>query len=288
MWFRPEKVEEVRWAGDPHKAVEAEPGARLNPRTSFEGWKQTVRGRARAWTQAELEAAADFRRRLLTLRRQHEAHADVQRLTEVVASRDEQLAQKDFLLKEVNHRIQNNLQLVASFLSLQRRETADPVLRAHLDEATRRMRAVGLVHRRLYHSDVVETVEMHRYLEELTGELVSSLGPEWNDMLELDAAPADVATDRAVALGLVLTELVINIAKYAYEGRPGPISVTFAVGRRELELAVADQGRGRPPGADGDGFGTRMMKALVAQLGGALRYIDNQPGARAVLTAPTG
>ena len=288
LWFRAERIEEVRWAGDPHKAVEPQPGARLTPRSSFEGWKETVRGRSRRWTQAEVEAAADFRRRLIALRRQREAHADVERLSQTVAHHEERLAQKDLLLKEVNHRIQNNLQLVASFLSLQRRETADPVLRAHLDEATRRMRAVGLVHRRLYHSDVVETVEMHRYLEELTRELVVSLGPEWEDMLDLDAQPADVPTDRAVAIGLVLTELVINVAKYAYEGRPGPVSVTFAADRRELSLVVADRGRGRSATAVSDGFGTRMMKALVAQIGGVLRYLDNEPGARAELTAPVG
>lgn len=286
LWFRPERVEEVRWAGDPHKAVEATPGARLNPRTSFEGWKETVRGRSRSWSGAQLAAAADFRGRLVDLRRKREVHAANEALTRKVARHEEQLAQKDFLLKEVNHRIQNNLQLVASFLSLQRRETTDPLLRAHLDEATRRMRAVGLVHRRLYHSDVVEAVEMQRYLEELTQELVASLGPDWGDMLLLDAAPATVATDRAVAIGLVLTELVINAAKYAYEGRPGPVRVTFEAQCRELTLTVADEGRGRSKTGAAEGFGTRMMKALVAQIGGVLSYLDNGPGARAVLVAP--
>lgn len=287
MWFRAEHIETVRWAGDPHKAVAATPGARLNPRTSFEEWKQTVHGRARRWTPVETESADRLRREIEDLGRSRELKRSNQELAAAVASRDEALAQKDFLLKEVNHRIQNNLQLVASFLSLQRRETADPGIRAHLDEAMRRLRAVGLVHRRLYRSELVQAVDMDRYLEELVGELKTSLGPEWDNLLQLEAAPISVPTDRAVAIGLVLTELVINVAKYAYGGNPGPVSVGFIQSDADLVLTVADRGRGRGD-VDGvsEGFGTRMMKALVAQLGGSLTYADNSPGARAVLVAP--
>ncbi len=286
IWFRAEQIETVRWAGDPHKAVEHTPGARLNPRTSFEEWKQTVRGRSARWTPMEIEAAGRLGQEIGDLGRSRDLHRTAEELAAQVAQRDEQLAQKDYLLKEVNHRIQNNLQLVASFLSLQRRETQDEGARAHLDEAMRRMRAVGLVHRRLYHSDVVESVDMDRYLEELIAELRTSLGPEWGDLLKLEAVPVQMATDRAVAVGLVLTELVINVAKYAYEGRPGPLHVGLTSAGREMVLTVSDQGRGRPEGGSREGFGTRMMKALVAQIGGSLAYVDANPGARAVMTAP--
>ncbi|MBX7249045.1 MAG: GAF domain-containing protein [Caulobacteraceae bacterium] len=289
LWFRAEQVQEVRWAGDPHKAAPADPEARLNPRTSFEEWKQTVRGQSRPWNNVHLEAARRLRAEIIELDRRRRLSHTAETLTAAVADRDQQLEQKDFLLKEVNHRIQNNLQLVASFLSLQRRETTDPQTREHLDDAMRRMRAVGLVHRRLYASRMVEAVEMDRYLTELVEELIGSLGPEWRDLLSLEAESTEVPTDRAVAIGLVLTELVINVAKYAYEGRPGPVQVGFGRADGELVLTVADQGRGRSPGAvpaKGGGFGTRMMMALVAQLGGSLSYADNNPGARAVLTAP--
>lgn len=287
LWFRAEEIETVRWAGDPHKAVEPRAGATLNPRTSFEEWKQTVRGRARRWTPVEIESADRLRRDIEDLGRSRDLKRSNEELTAAVASRDEALAQKDFMLKEVNHRIQNNLQLVASFLSLQRRESKDEATRAHLDEAMRRLRAVGLVHRRLYRSELVQAVDMERYLEELIGELKTSLGPEWGNLLQLEAHPIDIPTDRAVAIGLVLTELVINVAKYAYGGKPGPVEVDFAHTGGELILTVADQGRGRPPmESSGEGFGTRMMRALVAQLGGTLTYTDNLPGARAMLVAP--
>ena len=286
LWFRAEHVETVRWAGDPHKAMEVRPGEQLTPRASFEEWKQTVRGRARRWTEVEVEAARRLREDVAGLNASRSLKRTNEELSATVALREQEIAQRDFMLKEVNHRIQNNLQLVASFLSLQRRETEDPQVREHLDEALRRMRAVGLVHRRLYRSEMVEAVEMDRYLDELIGELKTSLGPEWEDCLQLEVETVSIPTDRAVAIGLVLTELVINVAKYAYGGSPGPVRVSFGASEREVALTVADQGKGRPIVVPSEGFGTRMMKALVAQLGGSLTYADNNPGARAVLTAP--
>ena len=85
-------------------------------------------------------------------------------------------------------------------------------------------------------------------------------------------------------VGLVLTELVINANKYAYGGAAGPIEIALEQDRSEFRLTVADRGRGKH--GNSQGFGTRMMRALVAQLSGALEYGDNRPGLRAVLTAP--
>ena len=100
-------------------------------------------------------------------------------------------------LREVNHRIQNSLQLVSSFLSLQMRGTEDPLVLAQLEEARRRLLAVALVHRRLYQSDQVQSVEMGRYVEELRRELVDSLGPEWNGHVQVRADTISVPTDQA-------------------------------------------------------------------------------------------
>ena len=114
--------------------------------------------------------------------------------------------------------------------------------------------------------------------------MLSSMGPEWSDYLSVDLAPVSVQTDRAVPLGLVLTELVINANKYAYAGGAGPIDIKLEQDRSDFRLTVSDRGRGKHDA--GQGFGTRMMRALVAQLAGALEYKDNRPGLRAVLTAP--
>jgi two-component sensor histidine kinase len=112
------------------------------------------------------------------------------------------------------------------------------------------------------------------------------MGPEWRAQVSLDLAPIMISTDRAVPIGLVLTELMINANKYAYGGRPGPLEIRLAPHRRDLLLSVADRGIGRE--AAKPGFGSRMMTALVHQLGGDLTYEDNRPGLRATLTASCG
>jgi len=284
LWFRAEQLEVVNWAGNPHKAVAVGPGETLTPRTSFEAWRETVRGRARRWSLAEVEAAGRLRTSLLEARQRQRLRELNLRLAETVADREALLEQKEVLLKEANHRIQNSLQLVSSFLGLQARSLDDPALRAPLEEARRRLHAVALVHRRLYRADQIETIDLARYIEELVGDMLESMGPEWNGHVSLDLTPISIPTDRAVTLGLVLTELVINANKYAYDGAPGPIAVTLEAQQSRFRLIVADRGKGKP--GTREGFGSRMMAAMVQQLSGAVEERENGPGLRTVLTAP--
>jgi len=215
------------------------------------------------------------RRRLMDLNRQ---------LGQALDEKEGLLLQKEVLLREVNHRVQNSLQLVSGFLALQSRGIEDETVRAQLGEAQQRVSAVALVHRRLYRGDQIESVDLARYLTELVGEMVKSMGREWQELISLELAPVLLPADRAVTVGLVVTELVINANKYAYGGAPGPIAITLGLQGGSMRLEVSDQGRGRhDPKA---GFGTRMMKALVEQMAGAIEYADNRPGLRAVLTAP--
>ena len=284
LWFRAEQVEVVNWAGNPHKAMSLGPGETLTPRSSFEAWRQTVHGRARRWTLGEVDAAVRLRETLLEARGHRRMHELNLRLTEALSEKDGLLEQKEMLLKEVNHRIQNSLQLVSSFLGLQSRSLAEPQLREHFEEARRRLQAVALVHRRLYRADQIEVVDMARYLEELVGDMNDSLGAEWAGQVTVDASPVLVPTDRAVTLGLVVTELVINANKYAYGGKPGPIQVSLEEHRADIRLIVADHGQGKH--GLGEGFGSRMMSAMVKQLRGDLVFGDNKPGLRAILTCP--
>ena len=103
-------------------------------------------------------------------------------------------------------------------------------------------------------------------------------------MITVDASPVLAPTDRAVTLGLVVTELVINANKYAYGGAPGPIEVSLEEHRANLRLIVADRGKGKHQITEG--FGSRMMNVMIKQLGGQITYSDNKPGLRAILTAP--
>ncbi len=288
LWFRAEQIEEVEWAGNPHKAVSLDPNAMLTPRTSFESWTQAVSGRSRRWTREEIEAAHRLRRAFhdaYVNQRLRLLNADLQR---TLADKDALIAQKDVLMKEVNHRVQNSLQLVAAFLSLQAKSSDDAKVKAHLAEAQARLAAVALVHRRLYRDDQVESVDLSRYLEELADDMKTSLGEDWSAHISLDLAPVLVPTDRAVNIGLVLTELIINASKYAYAGKPGPILIALEQHRSRLRLIVADKGVGKAATAtDGRvGFGSRMMNAVVAGLSGTIEQDDNMPGLRVVMTAP--
>lgn len=284
MWFRMEEVERVNWAGNPHKAVEAVPGAMLTPRASFESWSQVVRGRARRWTLEEVNAAHRLRNVLHDLRQGARLRELNRQLS--IANQDQELLlrQKDVLMHEVNHRVQNSLQLVSAFLGMQARSVDDPILSGHLTEAQARLAAVALVHRRLYRDDQVEAVELSRYLDELMADMRASLGAEWGSALRVYLAPVLVPTSRAVDIGLIATELVINATKYAYPGTTGPITVSLEQHRATFRLIVEDQGRGKI--GDGQGFGSRMMNALVGRLGGELIQEDNQPGLRVILSAP--
>ncbi len=284
LWFRAEEPQVVEWAGNPHKAVTLGPGETLTPRSSFEAWRERVHGRSRRWTLAEVDAAVRLRETLLETRahrRQLELNA---RLTEAVTEKDGLLQQKEMLVKEVNHRIQNSLQLVSSFLALQSRSLGDPKLHEAFEEARRRLQAVALVHRRLYRADQIEVVDLGRYLEELVGDMNASMGAEWAGKISVDASPVLTPTDRAVTLGLVVTELVINANKYAYAGQPGPIEVILEEHRASLRVIVADHGKGKH--GLSEGFGSRMMNAMVRQLSGQLTFGDNKPGLRAILTCP--
>ncbi|MGQ7793978.1 histidine kinase dimerization/phosphoacceptor domain -containing protein [Faunimonas sp. B44] len=285
LWFRAEEVEVVNWAGNPHKQAEAGPHRMLTPRASFEAWTETVRGHARSWTVHEREAAVRLRLSLLEVRRNRRLQELNQQLIETLREKDLLIQEKQFLIGEVNHRVQNSLQLVAGFLALQGRTADDPSLQRALAEARRRVNAVALVHRRLYRADQIETVDAARYFEELCAEVADTLGPEWATQLTLDLAPVMMPAERAIAAGLVLTELLINVNKYAYDGGPGPVAVALSEDRHRFRLTVADHGRGKT--SVRQGFGTRMMEALVQQLGGELTSEDNRPGLRVTLAAPT-
>jgi chemotaxis family two-component system sensor kinase Cph1 len=277
MWFRAEKLEVVRWAGDPHTAVKTSTVGKLTPRASFEDWTETVSGRAQRWTNPEIESAGRFRDALFELRALRQMRAVNLSLQESVADRDLKLEHQDFLLREVNHRVQNSLQLIASFLSLQARDNVDARPSSEvLREAQRRVKAVSLVHSRLYRADQFETIDLGRYFSELIEDMSVSSGEDWAKLVHTELAPISIEAGRAVTFGLVLTELIINAQKYAYGGRPGPLYVTLEEDRGSARVIVADEGVGGHQ--SGKGFGSRLIESLAGQLGAAIEYPGGQAG----------
>ncbi|MBB3345718.1 histidine kinase dimerization/phosphoacceptor domain -containing protein [Sphingomonas sp. BK069] len=286
LWLRAERIEEIEWAGNPHKAVPHDPQATLRPRASFESWREQVRGRARRWTLEQVDGAARLRRLLGEARAAAELRRLNRELERTGAEKDSLLAQKDLLMREVDHRVQNSLQLVSSFLAIQARDAGAGAVADQLLEARSRLSAVALVHRRLYRDDQIEVIDLSRYIGELMQDLRSSLGEEWGRHLTLDLAPVLIPTDRAVSVGLIAAELVINATKYAYPAQNGgAIDVVLEQHGHLLRLIVADRGVGKVAGGDG-GFGSRMMTAVVQRIGGTVEFQANDPGTRALLTAP--
>jgi len=285
MWFRAEHVKIVEWAGNPHKDVPADPTALLHPRKSFEDWKEMVRHHSRPWNHAEVGTASRIGRLMLEQRNNRRIRLLNDELTSTVRENESLLKQKDFLLKEVNHRVQNSLQLVAAFLRLQSRSSEDEGLKLQLAEADRRLNAVALVHRRLYRDDSVEVIDLSRYLEDLVLEMQTTMDAEWRRQFEIDLAPILISTDRAVNVGLILTELVINAQKYAYSGRPGPLAIQVEQYRDKMRLIVSDRGSGKVSGGR-VGFGAKILTALVDRLKGHLDEEDNRPGLRTTVTVP--
>lgn len=192
------------------------------------------------------------------------------------------------MLREVNHRVGNSLQLVSSFMSLQLRHLADDGARSALKEAQARIEAVAHVHRRLYTSDDMTSVAMDEYLEGLIAELGQSLAPGAGaPTLSLRAHPLNVSTDQAVSLGVIVAELVTNAVKYAYRpGQGGEIRVLLeldAGGGRAL-LTVEDDGPGlgdaKPKGT---GLGGRIVSAMASGLRSKVEYDPDHAGVRARL-----
>jgi two-component sensor histidine kinase len=207
-----------------------------------------------------------------------------ERTAELTAARD----RAEAMLREVNHRVGNSLQLVSSFMSLQLRHLADEGARAALRESQARIEAVAHVHRRLYTSDDMTSVAMDEYLEGLIAELRKSLAPGvGSPTLTLKAHPLSVSTDQAVSIGVIVAELVTNAVKYAYApGQGGEIRVIFEPDPRNgrAVLTVEDDGPGLGEGQPrGTGLGGKIISAMASSLRAVVEYDPSHAGARARL-----
>ncbi len=198
-------------------------------------------------------------------------------------------ARLEALLGEVNHRVANSLQLVSAMVRLQATALTDPTAREALEDTQRRIQAIAQVHRRLYTSNDVENVDMQEYL----GALVDELAETWSTdalprALSLAAEPIRLPTDRAVSLGVIVTELVTNACKYAYPTGGGEVRVAL----RRIDddifiLAVEDDGCGIPEDAvpRGTGLGTKLIRAMAQSLQSIVEYDPTHSGVRATLRA---
>jgi PAS domain S-box-containing protein len=191
------------------------------------------------------------------------------------------VAERETLLKEVYHRVKNNLQVVQSLLSLQCRTVADQSAREALDDTAQRVRAMALVHEHLYEAANLSDVSLPRYVSALLQQIVSGHGRGGAIRMRADVGELAIGPDAAVPLGLLLTELVVNALKHAFIGRDsGLVTVSVQPQDGGVRVAVSDDGRGLPADAAEHvprSLGRQLAAGLASQLGGAL-HCDAAPG----------
>jgi two-component sensor histidine kinase/PAS domain-containing protein len=195
------------------------------------------------------------------------------------------LAQRDLLLREVYHRVKNNLQIVDGLLLMQSRSLRDPQATEALGGLRSRIYALGLVHAQLMSSKNLETFDLAPFLLELTQNIVAG-GSNPDVAFQVEVCPLEVDLDVAVPLGLLVTELVTNSLKHAFPDGAGTVRVEMVRNPdRGVTLTVSDNGAGDTEATDVPGVGASIVTGLVGQLSGKLT-VDQQGGRTTTILFP--
>jgi PAS domain S-box-containing protein len=207
-----------------------------------------------------------------------------ERLDRRTAEIQRSLGEKTALLKEVHHRVKNNLQVICSLLSMQISCAAEDALRP-LNDAHTRVLSMSLIHELIYQSDTLADLNFGAYIEVLASKLFGAycVDPA-RIQLELKVEPIKLCLDQSIPCGLILNELISNALKHAFkDGREGTISITLSLNEAdEVSLAVADNGRGLPPDfsmSQSSTLGHQVVSTLIRQLGAKLT-VNGENGAR--------
>ena len=206
--------------------------------------------------------------------------------------KDELLRQKDVLLEEMQHRIANSLQIIASILLLKARTVQSEETRLHLQDAHKRVMSVASVQQHLHASGAGGPIQVGPYLSKLCEALAQSIIGD-NRAISLKAVIGDgtATSSQAVSLGLIVTELVINALKHAFppDTKHGQVTVAYEVAGTDWKLSVIDDGIGRPDGASVEaktGLGTTIINALAHQLDAQVEIVSGSLGTTVSINHP--
>ena len=204
---------------------------------------------------------------------------------------NELLKQKDLLLRELQHRVMNSLNILSSLLDVQRRYVVDPAAKEHLANARDRVIAMGTVYRHLYQAHTLEYVEFSEFLNTIcnTSETAYVGGSKLS--IEAEAEPVQLSSAHAIALGMLTHELITNALKHAYsDGVRGRIKVILKHMDNDIELRFSDNGRGLPDNFQMEttsSLGMKIIASTVRQLGGTLEINRLEPGTEFVIRLPS-
>ena len=200
------------------------------------------------------------------------------------------LAEKEVLLKEINHRVKNNLQIISSLLNLQSRDIQDERALRSFQVSQDRIKAMALVHEKLYQSEDLARIDFGEYIKSLATDLGSTYGFGLRHIdLKIDVEDILLGVDTAIPCGVIVNELVANSLKHAFPGdRPGEIAISFREVDGQYTMVFKDEGVGLPEDLDishPSSLGLTIVNALTGQLGGAID-LGRNGGCEIILTFP--
>jgi len=193
---------------------------------------------------------------------------------------DKLLKEKEWLIREVHHRVKNNLQMVTSLLNTQSAYLHDDAAVLAVKDSLRRMQAMSLIHQKLYQSENISTIAMPQYINELVSYLHDSLDTSTRIVFEQTIEPLDLDVAQAIPLGLIINECIVNAIKYAFpDEQKGTVSIILRhSGADHLLLNISDNGIGLPPGLDimeHNSLGLNLVQGLTKQLNGSFNIESN-------------
>lgn len=191
------------------------------------------------------------------------------------------ISEKEWLVREVNHRVKNNLQIIISLLNFQSNYLKDASASAAIKDSQNRIRAISMIHQQLYQSENIKNVDIEVYIKELIAYLKKALDFEKNVHFELKVYSVKLEIAQVVSIGLLLNEAITNAMKYAFEGSDkAKINIELALLKDgELLLIISDNGRGLPSNFDSENvttLGFTLIKTMVEQLDGQLEVVNEQ------------
>lgn len=187
-------------------------------------------------------------------------------------------AEKEFLLKEIHHRVKNNLEIVSSLLSLQASLITDPKILDAMEQSQHRIHSMGMIHQKLYLGEKLATIEMKDYFNNLSDYIIHSFGKNEQITVNIEMKELELDVDLAIPIGLIVNELITNSLKYAFPAdRKGNIVLSLIKKKDLLVLEVKDDGIGMYHNSlkSGTGFGTHLVNLLVKQLDGKMELLTN-------------
>jgi two-component sensor histidine kinase len=181
--------------------------------------------------------------------------------------------EKEFLIKEIHHRVKNNLEVVSSLLSLQSTHIDDKKIKDNMQQIQNRIQSMSMIHQNLYQGTDLANIEMKHYFKNLGNYVLHSYGAEQRVIMVYDMPEIELDVDIATPIGLIVNELITNSLKYAFpNNHKGTITISLVQKPNHLELKVTDNGIGINNGHEhkGTGFGTQLITLLTKQLDGKM------------------